>query len=371
MTISKKIKVCILTTVHPLTDTRIFHKQAKSLARVGYEVTLVARHDRDEIVDGIRVVALPNPASRIQRMTKTAWHAYKLALKNNADIYHFHDPELIPIGLLLKLHGKRVIYDVHEDVPRQNLSKHYIPAIFRKPLSLMIETLEAFSACRFNAVITATPFINERFLKLGAHAININNYPRLSEMCFNDIPWVQKEKAFCYIGVITEIRGAFEMLGAIEKIKCSLLLAGNITSRVEGGLKKMHGWRYVEALGHVSRTDVQRVMARSLGGFVLFHPAPNHINAQPNKLFEYMSASIPVIASNFLLWKEIVEGLGCGICVDPLNPEEIARACRQIMANPEEAERMGKNGRRAVKEKYNWEIESEKLLTLYQRILES
>ena len=364
-------KVCILTSVHSPFDGRIFHKEAKSLAKAGYDVALIAQHHGDEIVHEIRIVACPRSSNRIQRMTRTVWQTYRAARKIDADIYHFHDPELIPIGLLLKLHGKRVIYDVHEDLPRQNLSKPYIPAIFRKPISAMLATLEAFSSRRFDATITATPFINQMFLKVGVHASNVNNYPLLSELYPAENQWAEKEKAVCYIGGIAGIRGAFEMVEAIGKVGCGLLLAGNIESGIESKLKKMPGWRYVEALGFVDRSSVQNVTARSMGGLILYHPEPNHIEAQPTKLFEYASAGIPVIASNFPLWKEIVEGTGCGICVDPLNPEEIAKAIQWIMEHPAEAEQMGQNGRRAVEEKFNWERESAKLLDLYQRVIKS
>jgi len=365
-----KNKVCIITSVHPPFDTRIFHKEAKSLARAGYDVTLIAQHYEDEIVDGIKIVPLPKPKNRIERMTRAVWMAYRKALEIDADIYHFHDPELIPIGLLLEHQGKRVIYDVHEDVPRQNLSKPYIPAVLRKPISAMIGTLEAFSARRLDGIVTATPFINRRFLELGANAINVNNYPLVSELYTANNQWEEKEKAACYVGGIARIRGAFEMVDAIGKTKYRLLLAGNIESDIETSLKQMPGWRQVEALGFVDRDGVRTTMTCSMAGLVLFHPEPNHIDAQPNKMFEYMSAGIPVIVSNFPLWKEIVKGAECGIWVDPLNPEEIAEAIQFIVEHPEEAEQMGKNGRRAVKEKYNWGVEEKKLLEFYKKVLQ-
>jgi glycosyltransferase involved in cell wall biosynthesis len=285
------------------------------------------------------------------------------------NIYHFHDPELIPIGLLLKRQGKRVIYDVHEDVPRQNLSKPYIPAVLRKPISGMIEALEAFSARRFDGVITATPFINRRFLELGANAVNVNNYPLASELALAENQWEKKEKVVCYVGGIAKIRGAFEMVEAIGKTKYRLLLAGNIEPDIENGLKQMPGWQHVEALGFVDRKVVMATAARSMGGLVLLHPTINYIDALPIKMFEYMSAKIPVIASNFPLWKEIVEGAECGICVDPLNPEEIAEAIQFIVEHSAEAEQMGKNGRKAVEERYNWCMEEKKLLLLYEEII--
>ena len=362
------MKVCILTSVHYPFDTRIFHKEAKTLRSAGYEVILIAQHERQETIDGISIIPLRKPSNRIERMTKTVWQAYKAALKTDADIYHFHDPELIPIGLLLKGTGKKVIYDVHEDVPRQNLSKSYIPKHLRKPLSAFIEAIEAFSTKRFDAVITATPFINERFLKMGANAVNINNYPIVSELSVEDSNWDKKERAVCYVGGIAKIRGAYEMVEAIGRTDYRLIFAGDFEPGLEERLRQLHGWKNVEALGFVDRNGVRDVMSRSMTGLVILHPTINYIDSLPVKMFEYMSAGLPVIASNFSLWKEIVEGNKCGICVDPLNPREIAEAIQWMIEHPNEAKAMGENGRRAVEERYNWENEEKKLLELYAKL---
>ena len=362
-------KICILTSVHPLFDTRIFHKEAKSLLKAGYNVSLIARHVKAETVEGIRIIPLLKPKNRLERMTKIVWSVYQKALDLDADIYHFHDPELIPVGLLLKLHGKRVIYDVHEDVPRQNLSKPYIHVAFRKPISMMIGALEAFSARRFDGVVTATPFINRRFARLGANAVNVNNYPLASELYAAENRWKNKEKAVCYVGGIARIRGAFEMVEAIGKAGYKLILAGDFEPGLESQLKQMPGWRKVDALGFVDREGVRTAAARSMGGLVVLHPTINYIDALPVKMFEYMSAGIPVIASNFPLWSEVIEGAECGICVDPLNPEEIAGAIKWIIEHPAEARLMGKNGRRAVEERYNWQNEERKLFDLYQELI--
>ena len=362
---NKSIKVCILTSVHCSFDIRIFQKEAKSLARAGYNVTLLSRHNKEEIVKGIKIVPLPNPKNRIERMTKTAWVVYRKAVKIDADIYHFHDPELIPIGLLLKHHGKRVVYDVHEDVPRQILSKEHILGLFRKPVSAFIEALEAFSSKRFDAVVTATPFIDRRFSELGANTVNVNNFPIVSELNSAQNNWEMKEKAVCYVGGIARIRGAIEMVEAIGKTSYGLLLAGGIETILEQKLMKLSGWSQVETFGFINRTGVRAVMARSMAGLVLLYPVINYRDALPVKMFEYMSAGIPVIASSFPLWIKILNENDCGICVDPLNVDEIADAIRWIVDHPLEAKRMGENGRRAVTEKYNWEIEERKILKLY------
>jgi len=365
------IKICFLTSVHPPFDTRIFHKEATSLAKAGYDVSLAAQHDKDEVVDGIRIASLPKPKNRLERMTRTVWTAYRKALEIDADIYHFHDPELIPIGLLLKRKGKRVVYDVHEDVPRQNLSKPYIPAAFRKPISGMIEALEAFSARRFDGVVTATPYINRRFLELGANAVNVNNYPLIGELD-SAVPWAEKQDEVFYVGAISAIRGVREIVRSCEFLKSPtrLNLAGRFSeSAVETELKSYPGWTRVNELGFLDRAGVRDVLKRSVAGLVTFHPLPNHIYAQPNKMFEYMSAGIPVIASNFPLWREIIETNDCGLCVNPLDPRAIATAIDHLVMNPELSKRMSDNGRQAVLSKYNWSIEERKLCTFYEGLL--
>ena len=363
--------ICHITSVHSANDTRIFHKECKTLVNVGYAVTLVVQHETDEVINGVQIKGIKAPKSRKERMLKTASQVYKRALECDADIYHFHDPELIPVGLKLKRKGKKVIYDVHEDVPRQILSKHWIPAPLRKIVSWVVEKTENYAAKRFDYIVTATPYIRNRFLKINKHTVDVNNYPLMSELHIPEVNWDEKEEVVCYVGGIGQIRGINEMVEAIGMTDYyHLLLAGNFASSAErDSVINKTGWERVIELGHVNRTEVREVLAKSIAGLVLFHPEPNHINAQPNKMFEYMSAGLPVIASNFPLWREIVEGNNCGICVDPLNVNEIADAMNWIFNNPYEAMKMGENGRRAVEDKYNWEQEAIKLRKIYEGLL--
>lgn len=367
---SQKVKVCHLSTVHPSFDTRIFHKECKSLAQAGYDVTLIAQHEKNEKVDGIQIIGLPKPKNRIHRMLGLTFRIFLVALKQRADIYHFHDPELIPVGILLKSKGCRVIYDVHEDVPEDILTKDWIPATGRRIVSMMFKIFEKWTVKRLNFIVAATPFIYDKFLRLGCKVIAINNYPILDELCLPNTNWSKREIAVSYVGAICDTRGIFEMVKAIGQTDAALLLAGEF-SPVEQRSQAvaMCGWNSVEEMGQLNRKEVARMLSRSMAGLVLFHRVPNHTNAQPNKIFEYMSAGIPVIASDFPRWKEIIEGKQCGICVNPMDASAIAEGIRWIIAYADEARRMGENGRRAVAEEYNWENESKKLLEVYERIL--
>ncbi len=358
------MKVVHLTTVHPC-DVRILNRECRTLADAGHDVTLIARHDKDETVDGVRIIALPKPKGRLHRMTVLVFKAFWLAMKERADIYHFHDPELLPAGLLLRLAGKKTIYDIHEDVPRDILTKKWIPPALRGAVSRLAEIMENIFSRFMNYNIAATPHISGRFSRQGCRAIDVNNYPILDEMSLPEAPAAEKERAVCYTGGICDFLGIFQMVEAIGKTDAVLLLAGSFVSLNERErASNMPGWKNVRELGYISRPEVIRTLKASMCGLVLYHPVCSV--SQPNKMFEYMSAGIPVIASDFPLWKEIIEGNGCGICVDPFDAGAIADAIRRMVDNPDEARRMGKNGRKAVEEKYNWEIEGKKLLSIYE-----
>lgn len=362
------LKIAHLTSVHQPFDTRIFHKECKTLCQQGYEVVLIVPHYQDQEVEGVRIKAVTKTQSRLKRMLFTVMRVYRQALAEKADLYHFHDPELIPVGLLLRLRGKRVIYDVHEDVPRQILSKHWIKKPVRRAVSALFERFENFAAKRFNGVVAATPFIQERFLRVNRRTINVNNYPILEE--FEDISsWTDKERAVSYVGGITVVRGIMEMVEAIGMTNAKLLLAGNFSPVILRELAvTKEGWRHVEELGHLNRSGVVETLQRSVAGLVVLHPIVNYLDSLPIKMFEYMSAGLPVIASDFPLWRGIMEQHQCGICVDPMNSREIADAIQWLLEHPERAREMGENGRLAVRSLYNWRPEGRKLTDLYEML---
>lgn len=366
------LNVTHLTSVHPRYDTRIFLKMCSSLAAHGYKVSLVVADGLgDEIKNDVSIVDVgAKSGGRLSRITKTVQRVFTTAKALDADIYHLHDPELIPIGLKLKRLGKTVIFDSHEDVPRQMLGKPYLNAPLRRLIGQLFAIYESFACKQLDAVIAATPFIRDKFLAINPNSVDINNFPMLGELQ-TSMGWSDKSKQVCYVGGISEMRGIREVVRAMEHVHSGarLQLGGKFSeANVEHEVKTYSGWRFVDDLGFLDRGGVRSILGRSVSGLVTFHQLPNHIDAQPNKMFEYMSAGIPVIASNFPLWQDIIEGNDCGLCVDPMNPQAIAEAIDLLVNNPERAQQMGENGYNAVLEKYNWDIEKQKLFTLYANL---
>lgn len=365
-------RVAHLTSVHPRNDTRIFIKQCRSLAAHGYDVTLVVADGQGyECKDGVKIVDVGCLPGRLNRMFRITRRVLKKAIELDADLYHFHDPELIPIGLKLKCLGKKVVFDSHEDVPKQLLGKPYLNLVLLRMLSNTFSLFERYACPRFDGILAATPFIHDKFLAINPRSVDINNFPMIGELDAA-VPWTDKRDEVCYVGGVGAIRGIREVVRACEFLQtpARLNLAGRFSEpAVEAEVKACPGWSRVNELGFVDRAGVREVLGRSVAGLVTFHPLPNHIDAQPNKMFEYMSSGIPVIASNFPLWREIVEGNDCGLCVDSLAPMAIAAAIDFMINNPERAQQMGENGQRAVRERYNWFIEEAKMLDFYKNLM--
>lgn len=368
-----QMRIGHLTSVHPRHDIRIFHKQCRTLAKAGYAVHLIVVDGKgDDEIDGVRIFDAGAPqVGRLKRMTVSSRMVHERARLLDADLYHLHDPELLPVALKLKRAGHKIVFDSHEDFAADILTKPYLNRFARGAISSAYAAFERYACRKLDVVVTATPAIRANFERLGCAATDINNFP-LREELVDYIDWERDRQGVCYIGAMTSIRGVPELVDAMSMTDKDIVLhlAGNFTeAAAQPRCRGSVGWARVKDHGFVERARVRDVMQNSFAGVVTFLPAPNHVDSQPNKMFEYMSAGIPVIGSHFPLWREIIEGNDCGICVDPANPAEIARAIDHLYKDQVAARAMGRRGRDAVLSRYNWEGEGDKLVSLYRSIL--
>lgn len=367
------IKVCHITTVHQPFDVRIFHKEAKTLADANYKVLLIAQHNKKEVVEGIEIFPLPKPKNRLDRMLFLTRKAYKIALKQKADIYHFHDPEFLPFAVKLKKKtNAKIIYDIHENVSLQILTKDWIPKFLRSFFSKFYKFREKKALNFIDWLLLVEDFYFKGYKKKTV----IRNYPIIKKDLIENK--VNNLKELIYVGGINEKRGIFEMIKAVnilnkKNLEVKIKIVGNIEEKLKSKINK-----FIKSLGledsiiftgSVAHPEAMRLIKGAGIGLSILKPIPNYVNSLPTKIFEYMMNGLPVVASNFPLLKEIIEGNNCGICVNPLDPKEIAKAIEYLIEHPEEAKKMGENGKRAVLEKYNWERESKKLLKVYEQLL--
>jgi glycosyltransferase involved in cell wall biosynthesis len=363
-----------ITSAHPRFDIRIFFKHCKSFSLKGYRThLLVADGNGSEHVDNIEIHDVGKPINRFERILKIPNLMLKKALEIDADLYVLHDPELLQIAINLKNKKRKVIFDSHEDYSKQILGKPYLNILFKSLISYIFSIYELFVCKRINAVIAATPSIRDYFLSFGIISIDINNYPLLTEFDLNvDSNWENKFNEVCYVGGIASARGIVELVDSLNLIssEIKLNLCGEFSEyQTESSCKKNPGWDKVNYFGLLSRSELHPIINKSIAGIVTFHPSPNHINSQPNKMFEYMASGIPIIASNFPLWEKIIKENDCGINVNPLSCVDIAKAIDFLNANREIAKQMGINGKTAIIKKYNWEVEESKLFIFIDQIL--
>lgn len=368
------IKICHMTSAHTAEDDRIFFKECCSLSNANYETYLVA-HGDSYSKNGVNIIGIGNaPSSRLKRMISGSKQVYLQALKIDADIYHFHDPELLPYGLKLKKKGKKVIFDSHEFYREQIRSKSYLPSwvlnIIAKWYELYEDSvIEKIDATIFPCTINGlNPF--EGHCK---RTVIISNAAILGEF-FNlynqDTPKIPDSA--CYVGGLTEARGITSNIIASHKAGAKLLLAGNYASdEYKEELQKMPEFSCVEYKGLLDRKGVTDLLSQSIIGLCTLLDRGQYLKIDTFgiKVYEYMSMGMPVILSNSNYNNKMVQKYKIGLCVDPDNTDEMAKAIRYILDNPEEAKRMGENGRKAIKEEFNWGVEEKKLLALYDDIL--
>lgn len=362
-----------MTSVHSALDHRIFRKECRSLAKAGFDVTVVGPHTADAVEELVRIKSVRKHASKFARMTRTVWNVFQEAQKRDADIYHFHDPELIPVALLLRIRGRKVIYDVHEDFPKDILLKTYLPDWSRRFLGMLMAWVESGACKRFSAIVCVTPAITERLQAANAKTVTIYNYPYPEELIAENPPaWESRDLSVTYVGTITPQRGIAQMVESMgllpDSLAAKLEIAGDV---VPDEVKNLPGWSRVHFHGALDQPSTYRLLRKARAGLICMHPIPTFLDCMPVKIFEYMGAGLPVIASDFPLWREMLKGVNCALFVDPMDTRAIAQAIEYLLANPEEAEEMGRRGQAAVATQFNWNTEARKLVNLYTSLASS
>lgn len=368
------IRVCHMTSAHDPEDIRIFHKECVSLAKAGYEVYLVERGESYE-KNGVHIVGVGTiPTGRLKRMTEGAKKVYEAAKALDAEIYHFHDPELLPYGLRLKKAGKKVIFDSHEKYTDQIAVKEYLPRWVAKAVSSIYGSYERHVLRKLDAVVIPSTLNGiDPFMGQCRHTAIISNAAVLDELFDQYDPnRARRDNLVCYVGGLTEPRGITNCMRAAHRAGAVLALGGRFSPpEYEKTLQEDPAYTCIEYRGLLDRSGVRDLLNQSSAGLCVLQDVGQYLKIETFgiKVYEYMSMGLPVILSHSAYNDRMMEKYKFGICVKPDNVEDIASAIRYLLDHPREARQMGENGRRAVQEEFNWSVEEKKLLALYEDIL--
>ncbi|PFR90090.1 hypothetical protein COK43_14035 [Bacillus cereus] len=372
------MKVFIFSSVHPWNDTRVFYKEAVSLANAGYEVKLCAIQNNIEYeknIENLSVECIP----KMKRWARPLlwFRLFMKARREKADVYHFHDPELLIVAYFLSIFTKsKIIYDMHEDFPAAIRSKNWIPKFIRGKLSTVVGWLEKFFMKHCDAVVYAEKYYKNNYKDIGILKEDILNYPlkhsssvsRIS----NKIPYI------VYAGAISKTRGLDEMLKVASNLKgrnleFQMILIGGFSEKDKEEtidfIQRNDLNECVQLPGRLPLHKVFDYYIKADVGLAILHPEKNYLQSLATKLFEYMAFGIPIVASNFPDWKALIENSRSGIAVDPLDVEMVADAICKIVTDKELSLQFGENGFRAYQKQYNWTIEENKLVNLYEKVL--
>lgn len=362
-----------VSSAHRASDGRIARKEADALSRAGYDVTVMAldRAAGTSLPDGPRFIELGPPTSRPRRFLLRLPWLLAYCIRNRYDAYHLHDPDLVLLGFALKALGRQVIYDVHEAFPMVILDRAWIPRPLRPILSRAWRHLEGSFVKVADLTITAHDTVKDQFR--SGTVVTVRNFPIIEDMApAPPQPMAQRPWRVIYHGDLTEQRGLVTMIEAIGKVAgeptAELRLGGSLAPDLAERIAAMPSAKRTAYLGWLNQARLAGELAQARAGLVLLHPTNNYLMIRPNKLYEYMAAGLPVIASDFPHWREVVAGTGCGLLVDPQDPAAIAAAIETIFADPEEAAAMGRRGQQAVLERYNWQCERQRLLAGYRLV---
>jgi glycosyltransferase involved in cell wall biosynthesis len=372
----RPVRIVHLAPGHVALDTRVFHKEARTLADAGYDVTLVALAEGDRSVDGVRIIGLRQPRNRADRFVGGSLRLLRLARDARADVYHVHDIEALGVGAALALSGARVIWDSHEDFPRLALDRPWIPSALRPLVSRAVGLLERAAVVLMWRVISAEPVGASRF---PAHkTVVVRNLPLAREFTEPGPAFGERGNVLVYVGDITRQRGAREMIELVDRLPADLdarlVLIGRIGEPgLHAELQSLPGWKRVDYRGFQGRDGVRAALREARIGLVLWHPTRKHVEgAIPVKLLEYMAAGLPVVASDFPALRGLVDPCQSGILVDPLDVDEVARHVAGLLAtDPAELEAAGLRARSHVLATCTWEAEAETMLDLYQPVGEA
>jgi glycosyltransferase involved in cell wall biosynthesis len=375
------MKACLLSSVHIALDNRLFYREARSLVKAGYDVTLIAVHPATEVRQGVKIIGLPQ-VPRWQR--PRLWlQLLRLALAEQADLYHFHDPELLLVTPWLRLlTGRPTVYDVHEVYTDFIQVKDYMPAWLRYPIAWVFRWLEPLLARLQSGLIFSDDEIAKTFAHLRKPKTTLFNFPArfFIERAITETKEIaDRPPVVLHLGGHERNRGTRLMIAAFAQVlevmpEARLTLVGHfmppeLQAEVQADVQARGLQGAVTITGRVPFERIGDYLKRAAVGWVPWQPYPKNEKNIPTKLFEYMAYGLPIVASDLASTRPFVRNGENGYLVRASDPSAHAQAILHLLQNPQLGQEMGKHGQELVHTRYHWGAMEERLLAFYRRLL--
>lgn len=372
------IKICHVTSAHNRYDDRILEKECKSLAKKGYDTTLIVNDSLpDEIVSGVKIVSTNLcPSSRIDRIFRSK-ELLRKAMSIGAEIYHLHDPELLLIAKKLKKLGKKVIFDSHEFYGDQIRAKDYLKGPLKNIIGKLYDAYESKVLKEIDGLIYVCKKTNgdkivDEYKDRCKNVAIVANYPlEVTNNTAQRDTWGNRKMKVCYAGSLSANRGIEKLIDACYYANVELVLAGVFESEsFEKYLKSKPSYECVDYRGIVSLKEVYAIYEEADVGAQLLLDIGQYYKLAifGVKVYEYMQMHLPVIINNAPYNIKMIEKYKFGISVNPQNINEIVDAINYLKENPRLANAMGENGYKLCIEKFQWSVAERNLIELYETI---
>lgn len=372
---SERMKVCHVISGYFRNDARVFVRQVLSLKRAGYEVSIITNDgEPDDVLEGVPIVSCRRHWPRWKALLAARWQFMPEVLRVDADVYQLHSPELLPLRKPLERLGKAIVYDAHEDLPRHLLEKEWVPSLFRRPLGLVAEQYMRHALKQVDDIVSPHGHVVQHLQRTIGKGTLVANFPILKDLSpVTEADFAARPPAVCYSGTVYAYSNQEATLDALAHLpNVRYLVAGYIDEGHRSILMRRAGARQVEFLGRVRQDQLREVYTTCVAGLAVIDYRLNQGHRRGsyavNKLFEYMEAGLPVICTDYELWRDIVDRYECGVYVRPGSVEDIRAAIELVITDRRKAYRMGQNGRRAVLEEFNWTSEERKYLAVFERL---
>mgnify|MGYP006281344175 CR=1 FL=1 len=365
-------KICHFTTVHFRYDTRIFYRECKSIAKKGFETLLYVADDKEaETIDGVNIRSIGKPKNRFTRILFSTFKMFLTVQKEKADIYHFHDPELIFVGFLLKLKGKKVIYDIHENIIDQIKTKDWIPFKLNFFFSKFYSILIPLICQKIPLILAENSYLND-YQNYSKRLTLVLNKPELTEFIkFKSNN--RKRNDIFYIGSITLDRGFdkfWKVMDLINKEYPKIKM--HLIGKVELPRNILYQYQKRENIIIYGRKSLKKgyEISRKCGiGISILLPTGNYLKSYSTKIFEYMAIRMPFIVSDFPLYNNVVKKPQTGLTVDSADVNDIVEKILLLIKDRKLYKEIQQNQKEFIK-KFNWRTEEKKLFNLYDDLLE-